>query len=275
MNTGMGEERLGVQRANAIGHRNLPSLSRVLDQLSKMGKLRVGLFQAPDGKRIPKSLDWGRANGLNENDPKWIALGHGIRGCRRSFGVIGWNRVVGAIIRRLGSRLRRIMVEILCNSSDSEAESWFVKAERAEERHALGDAVKHLLQAAKLGHTGAQVNLGNWFSWGKGVPQSDTKAAYWYRRAFRAGDESGAFNLGIEYLNRGNKRSAIFWFKRAVNLRSGEAALELAKIYLRIPVRKPEAIRLLQLAQVMKQSEISEQAREDAGSLLSAADMAR
>ena len=29
------------------------------------------------GKRIPKSLGWGRSNGLNDLDPKWVAMGAG------------------------------------------------------------------------------------------------------------------------------------------------------------------------------------------------------
>ena len=42
----------------------------------KNGKV-VG-WTIPDnqtGKRIPKSLDWGRSNGLNNLDPKWVAMG--------------------------------------------------------------------------------------------------------------------------------------------------------------------------------------------------------
>src|SRR5450631_1092324 len=151
----------------------------------------------------------------------------------------------------------------------SEAEALFVKAEKAEEKGLLEDAANFLMSAANLDHSGAQVSLGNRFSWGKGVPKSESKAAYWYKRAHRNGDESGALNLALDRLKEGNIRSAIFWLKRAVEMRSGEAAVELAKVYLGRPKGKIKAIELLQLAQTMKLSEISEQGREDAATLLS------
>lgn len=150
----------------------------------------------------------------------------------------------------------------------SEAETLFVEAERAEEKGLLEDAANFLMKAANLEHAGAQLNLGNSFSWGRGVPQSDLKAAYWYKRAYRNGDESGAFNLALDKLEEGKIRSAIFWFKRAVEMRSGEAAVELAKVYLSRPRGKTRAIELLRLTQTMKLSEISEQAKEDAALLL-------
>lgn len=35
---------------------------------------------SPDGKRIPKGLDWGKANGLNPADFKKVAVGVGLVG---------------------------------------------------------------------------------------------------------------------------------------------------------------------------------------------------
>jgi len=73
----------------------------------------------------------------------------------------------------------------------------------------------------------------------------------------------------VDKLKEGNIRSAVFWLKRAVEMHSGEAAVELAKIYLNRPKGKAKAIELLRLTQTMKRSEISEQAKEDAATLLS------
>jgi TPR repeat protein len=150
----------------------------------------------------------------------------------------------------------------------SEAEKLFIRADQAEEQGRVEEAVELLLRAATLEHTGAQINLGNQYSQGRGVPKSDSKAAYWYKRAYKNGEESGALNLAIDKLKKGNSRSAIFWLKRAVEMHSGEAAVELARIYLRNRRSKTKAIELLNLAQKMKRSEISEQAKEDAGALL-------
>ena len=151
----------------------------------------------------------------------------------------------------------------------SEAETLFVRAEQAEERGLLEDAASLWLRAANLEHSGAQVNLGNAFSWGKGVPQSNLKAAYWYKRAYRNGDESGALNFAVDKLKEGNTRAAICWLKKAIELGSGEAAVALAKVYLDRPNGKSKAIELLRLTRRMKRAEISEQAQEDAAALLS------
>jgi RHS repeat-associated protein len=39
------------------------------------GKIVGWLIPSQDGKGKPKTLEWGRANGLNENDPKWAMVG--------------------------------------------------------------------------------------------------------------------------------------------------------------------------------------------------------
>ena len=151
----------------------------------------------------------------------------------------------------------------------SEAEALFYKADKCEEDGLQNEAFEYMLKAAELGHSSAQANLGNYFSWGKGVKKSDEKAAYWYKRAYRQGNDTGAFNLAIDKLRTKNLRAAIFWFERARALGSGEAALELSKIYLRRRGGKPKALNLLQLTQKMKRSEISDETKEEALRLLS------
>jgi TPR repeat protein len=150
----------------------------------------------------------------------------------------------------------------------SGAERFFLDAENAEEREDYDLAAVLLARAAIRGHTGAQVNLGNFYSCGRGVPHSSSKAAFWYQRAYRNGDESGALNLAIDRLKEGNTRSAIFWFKRAIEMHSGEAAVELAKLYLRKARGRAKAIELLRAAKTMSPSEISEEARKSAVALL-------
>lgn len=149
-----------------------------------------------------------------------------------------------------------------------EPDDLFLKAERAEDVGDLKSANRFLLEAAKLGHTGAQVALANNYSSGQGITRSLEKAAYWYRRAYEAGDESGALNLAIDKLKAGNKRAAILWLKKAIELHSGEAALELAKLYSATRGGTAKAVTLLQTTQRMRPAEISEQAKEDAARLL-------
>lgn len=152
--------------------------------------------------------------------------------------------------------------------TDSDPTALFVKAERAEERGDLKTANELLLAAAQLGHTGAQVLIGNNYASGRGIGRSSQKAAYWYRRAYWSGDESGALNLAIDKLKARHRRAAILWLKRAIKLHSGEAALELAKLYLGMRGGERKAIDLLKMTQRMRPSEISDQAKDDARNLL-------
>ncbi len=52
----------------------------------------------------------------------------------------------------------------------SDADKLFVDAEHAEEREDFENAAAFLERAANLEHTGAQINLGNFYSWGRGYP---------------------------------------------------------------------------------------------------------
>ena len=151
----------------------------------------------------------------------------------------------------------------------AEAEALFYKADKCEEQGLQNEAFEYMRKAAELGHSSAQANLGNYYSWGKGVKKSNEKAAYWYKRAYQQGNDTGAFNLAIDKLRAQNLRAAVFWFERARALGSGEAVLELSKIYLSRRGGKPRALNLLQLTQKMKRSEISDETKEEALKLLS------
>jgi hypothetical protein len=43
------------------------------------------------------------------------------------------------------------------------------------------------------------------------------KAAYWYKKAYKSGDDCGALNLAIDRRKQGNIRSAVIWFKNLVD----------------------------------------------------------
>jgi TPR repeat protein len=150
-----------------------------------------------------------------------------------------------------------------------EPEAMFVEAYRYEEKRDFKNAFKCLSTAARLGHTGSQINLGNFYSWGKGVRKNAKDAAYWYRQAYKNGDSTGAFNLAIDKRNEGNTRAAVIWFKKALEMKYGEAAVELAKIYMVRRGGKETAIDLLKSTRSMKPDEISDDGKEEAASLLS------
>jgi TPR repeat protein len=151
----------------------------------------------------------------------------------------------------------------------NDPEILFIEAYKYEERRSFKKAFRCLLRAAHMGHTGSQINLGNFYSWGKGVEKSPNDAAYWYRQAYKRGDSTGAFNLGIDKQNEGNVRTAVIWFKKALALHYGEAGIELAKIYMARRGGEKIAIDLLRSTQLMNRTEISDEAKEDATVLLS------
>ena len=57
-------------------------------------------------------------------------------------------------------------------------------------------AVHEFVPLAQHGHAEAQFYLGAMYSKGWGVPQDDTAAAQWYRRAATQGLAEAQFNLG-------------------------------------------------------------------------------
>ncbi len=62
----------------------------------KGGKVVGWTVSSPDGKRTQKSLDWGRANGLNETDPKWVAMGVALGAAAGVATSLEWWELLGA-----------------------------------------------------------------------------------------------------------------------------------------------------------------------------------
>lgn len=147
------------------------------------------------------------------------------------------------------------------------AEQTFLEAEQAEEKGDFRKAFELLSSGAKSGHAGSQLNLGNFYAWGRGVRRDLKKAAYWYKKAYRNGYDTGAFNLAIDRRNQGDVRSAVIWFKKAVAMNSGEACVELAKIYKARKDRRT-AVGLLKRAVRLNRDHISDAVKEEAESLL-------
>jgi TPR repeat protein len=150
----------------------------------------------------------------------------------------------------------------------SASEGLFHEAERYEEKGDLRNAFKCLLAAAQLGHVSSQINLGNFYASGTGVRRNLEKAAHWYKKAYKRGDNCGALNLAIDRRNQGNIKSAVIWFKKAIAMNCGEACIELAKIYKTRRGGQKAAATLLRQALRMSRDNISDSAKEQAESLL-------
>ena len=79
---------------------------------------------------------------------------------------------------------------------------------------------------------------------------------------------TGALNLAIDLRNHGKTRSAEIWFKKAVEMKDGSAYLALAKMYMPRRNGKKAAAGLLEKARRLRRSDISEDEKEEAESLL-------
>lgn len=84
-------------------------------------------------------------------------------------------------------------------------------------------SVKLFKQAAIAGVIGAQVNLGNIYDAGDGVRCDFPTARYWYKRAIDQGSPEAAYNLAVSYLHRGNVRWARYWLLVAESLGDEDA----------------------------------------------------
>jgi TPR repeat protein len=144
----------------------------------------------------------------------------------------------------------------------------FLEAERYEENGDFRNAFKRLLTAAQLGHVGSQLNLGNFYAWGRGVRKNLEQAAHWYKKAYRNGDSYGAFNLAIDRRNEGKVRSAVIWLNKAIAMNHGEACIALAKIYSARKGGQKTASNLLGRALRLSGDFVSDDAKDEAKSLL-------
>ncbi len=148
------------------------------------------------------------------------------------------------------------------------AEDLFREAEQHEEKGDFRGAFKRLSAAAQLGHHMSQLNLGNFYASGTGVRRDLAKAAHWYKKAYKNGNNDGALNLAIDRRNEGDVRSAVIWFKKAIAMNSGPACIELAKIYKARKGGQKTAADLLRRALRMSRDNISDLGKEEAESLL-------
>jgi TPR repeat protein len=147
-------------------------------------------------------------------------------------------------------------------------EHFLVEAERFEETGNYKMAARALRRGAAEGNTSCQLNLGNYYTAGKGVRKSTQRAAYWYRKAYESGDRSGAFNLALVKRDQGDFRWAEFWLKKAVAMRDGSAHVELAKMWIAKGKKTREALELLRQAIKLSRDDLSIDEKVEAKSLL-------
>jgi len=126
-------------------------------------------------------------------------------------------------------------------------------------------------ELASRGTSTGMLNLGYFYDCGIGVRKNRAMALKWYRRAYRRGSSAAASNIATIYRDDGRHRLEAQWYARAVRLKDGDAAVELAKLVLAgkgVRESRSHASRLLKRASVSQF--ITENGRDEARAMLNA-----
>jgi uncharacterized protein len=141
----------------------------------------------------------------------------------------------------------------------------FVRANNQWEKGRLQSAFDLMLEASRAGDSGAQVNLGYFYDTGVGVKGNRKSALFWYRTAYRRGEMAAASNIATIYRDEGKFDRALSWFRRAAKLGDGDARLEIARLHLRRGATRPA---IGELRRVIDARYVTEASKEEAQALL-------
>jgi localization factor PodJL len=96
-------------------------------------------------------------------------------------------------------------------------------------------AMEGLRQAASLGHPPAQLQLGELYKLGQGVPQNPAEARAWYERSAKGGNILAMHRIGVMSARgqggAADHAAAIAWFEKAATLGLVDSQYNLGAIY--------------------------------------------
>jgi uncharacterized protein len=118
------------------------------------------------------------------------------------------------------------------NEEDIMDRDQFARASNLYDEGRYEEAFQQFLSLANQGDIDSMTRVASMYGDGRGVSYSFQESINWDMKAAEAGDEVAMFNLGISYRNKGDTRNAKRWFEKALAAGDGDAALELAKMFL-------------------------------------------
>lgn len=145
-------------------------------------------------------------------------------------------------------------------------ENLYVQALKEYELGKFELAAKKFEKGANAGNVEAMQMLALLYAGGDGVERDFEKSIYWDKRAIELGSIVSLSNLAITYRMRGDIREAKSWFEKAVKTGDGDAALDLAKLYM-VTDKEKETIKNL-LQQVVDSQNVTEASVEQAKTFL-------
>lgn len=142
----------------------------------------------------------------------------------------------------------------------------FIVASKLYDEGRYSEAFEQFLSLANQGDTSAMTRVACMYGEGKGVEYNFAASVNWDIKAAAAGSQTALVNLGISYRNIGDTRRAKEWFGKALQAGDGEAALELAKMYLVSDLEIDRVKNYLTLA--LQSTNICEASHDEAKDLL-------
>ncbi len=109
---------------------------------------------------------------------------------------------------------------------------------RLEQAHRQYDAGEYdrafvaFMEAAQNGDVHAMNQVASMYTAGEGVQCDYERALEWELKSWDGGNVSAAINIAITYRIRGDIAESKKWLEKALENGDGEAALQLAKLYL-------------------------------------------
>jgi TPR repeat protein len=140
----------------------------------------------------------------------------------------------------------------------------FFSADRLYDEARYEEAFKMFRTLAEKGDVSSMTRLALMYYSGVGTSKNIEECVKWDLRAAEHEDTVAYLNLGITYKDLGDMQTSIDWFNKALNQGDGEAALELAKIYLANDVDKAKSY--LNIA--LQTGNLTEDSQEEITSLL-------
>ena len=108
----------------------------------------------------------------------------------------------------------------------------FNQADLAYEEGDFKTAFQLFLKAAQNNNVDAMSRIACMYGDGEGVNRSYELSIQWDMKAIEMGNTSSLINLAITYRACGDIKRAKYWFEKSLASGDGDAALELAKLYM-------------------------------------------
>lgn len=142
----------------------------------------------------------------------------------------------------------------------------FAQADKLFDKKKYKSAFKMFLLLSEAGDTHSMSRLANMYFSGQGVEHDVEKSIVWDIKAAQLGNSVSCLNLGVTFRSIGDIRQSKKWFELALEAGHGEAAIELAKMYLISELEIDRAKTYLNIA--LSGKSLSEDSRNEATELL-------